>query len=357
MKVLALNLGSTSTKAGVFQDNRCMWQHTLRHDKGPLSRLDTMEAQRVWRQQQVEELLAQRGCHPRDMDVYAVRCGLIRPVDAGVYLVDKTVVEDALSGRYGQHPANLGLLIGYDWSNAYGKPAVFVDAPVTDQLCDDARESGYAGVARVSIFHALNARRVIRLHCEKQRLDPMGHNFIVAHMGGGITVAAFEKMRAIDVNNGVAGEGPFSPERTGWLSRDALLALVARHRGDLEAVRKALYQQGGLTSWFGTNDVRALWDRAAGKPQVRRVLSAMLYQIAKQAGAMAAALGGRVDGVLLTGGLAYNSGLMTDLAQRVSWIAPCAVFPGEDELAALAEGAFRFLRDEEPPRRIADGNP
>ncbi len=353
MRALALNLGSTSTKLGVFEDGTCLWQQTLRHDKVALSQLKDLDEQYTWRKERAEKALQENGFLPGDMDIYAIRCGLIRPVEAGVYLVNNLVIEDARSGRYGQHAANLGLLIGHDWSNAYGVPAVFVDAPVTDELSDEARVSGYAGIERVSIFHALNARRVIRLHCAQKGLDPHEHNFIVAHMGGGITVAAFERLRAMDVNNGVSGEGPFSPERTGWLSREGLLTLCEQQGGDVKAVRRALYTQGGLTSWFGTNDVQALSERANTEPEVKRVLDAMLYQIAKQAGAMAAALRGQVDGVLLTGGLAFNEGLMDNLVKRLTWIAPCSVYPGEDELAALAEGAFRCLRGEEPARRIS----
>ena len=352
MKALALNLGSTSTKLGVFEDGRCLWQHTLRHSKQALDALNGVEQQYLWRKQQVEELLNKNGYAPSQMDVYAVRCGLIRPVDAGVYLVDEEAVADAKGGRYGHHAANLGLLIAYAWHKAHGVPAIFVDAPVTDQLTDEARVSGYAGIPRTSIFHALNARRVVRLHCAAHGLDALQYNFVVAHMGGGITVAAMEGLRAVDVNNGVTGEGPFSPERTGWLHREGLLQLVERHQGDLAKVRRALYQEGGLHSWFGTNDVQALYERAKQEPQVQAVLDAMLYQIAKQAGAMAAALKGRVDGVLFTGGLAHNQGLMQALEERVKWIAPCTVYPGEDELPALAEGAFRYLKGEEPARRV-----
>lgn len=352
MHVLALNLGSTSTKVGVFTDRVCILEETIRHDKEALVRFPSILLQQPLRQRLLEELLTSKDFDLAAFDMYAVRCGLIRPVAGGAWYVNDAVIQDAVSGAYGEHAANIGLLIAKAWSDQYGVPAVFIDAPVTDELNPLARYSGYAGYPRRSVFHALNARRVVHLYCRDKGLDPARSNFIVAHMGGGITVSAWKDLKAIDVTNGVDGEGPFSPERVGALSHVSVLKLLADLGGDPKAVRAALYTKGGLQSYLGTNDVRALCGRAAEEPEAKQVLDAMLYTIRKSIGAMAAVLEGRVQAVLLTGGLAYNQGLMDDLKSRLAWLAPCAVYPGEDELAALHEGALRCLNGEEEAKTL-----
>jgi len=285
-------------------------------------------------------------------DAIATRGGLIRPIPGGSFLVDEAAAQDALSGQYGMHPANVGLLIARELGQEYGIPAIFTDAPVTDELDDLSRVSGFSGIKRCAIFHALNMKRVARLYCEREGRNPADSRLVVAHMGGGITVAALKGLRAVDVNNGVDGEGPFSPERAGSLPSRQLLALAKAHPGGPDALYEELYRQGGLQSYFGTNDVAALEARARTEPFVRTVLDAMFYGVAKQIAAMAVKLEGRVDAILLTGGIAFNAGQMAALAARVEWIAPCAVYPGEDELAALAEGALRVLTGQEEAQSI-----
>lgn len=352
MNILAINLGSTSTKIGVFIDTVCRWQHTLRHSRDELMQCPDILGQRDLRREALETLLLEQNISLDAFDMYAVRCGLIRPVQGGVYHISDAVVNDALNGRCGQHAANLGLLIGHEWSRRFGVPAVFVDAPVTDEMTPLARYSGFAGFPRRSVFHALNAKRAVRLYCREQGLNPHEEQMIVVHMGGGISVSAWREMRAVDTTNGVDGEGPFSPERVGDVSHVSVLALLDKLGGDPEAVRQALYRQGGLQSYCGTNDVRALCERAGEEPEVAMALDAMLYTIAKSVGAMAAVLEGRVRAILLTGGLAFNDGLMTKLSGKLSWLAPCRIYPGEDELAALAEGAYRVLIGEEEAKTL-----
>ncbi len=354
VKILVLNLGSTSSKFGVFNDLDCVFSHTLRHPKEALQALQGQEAHLQYRRQAVQEALEQAGHPIPQFDVLALRGGLIRPVPGGIFVVDQQVAEDARSERYGSHPSNLGLQMGWAWSQQYGIPAIFVDAPVTDELSDVARISGFAGTSRRSVFHALNAKRIIRLHAQQHNQPLADSRYIVAHMGGGITVGAFAGLRAIDVNNGVDGEGPFSPERTGYLSSRILLDLVDKHGGDTQAVYTMLYKRGGLQSYFGTNDVQLLCQRAQHEPEVRLVLDGMIYQVAKQIGAMAVALEGRVQGILITGGLAYAKDVTDALTQLVKWIAPCSIYPGEDELAALAEGAFRYYNKQEEAHHLGD---
>lgn len=352
MKILVINLGSTSTKAGIFEDTQQLLAQTIRHSKEDIATQTTITQQRDFRKGVIEGWLQDKGYGLTDFAVFAMRGGITRPMPGGVYHITPGIADDALTGRFGEHASNIGLLIGFAWNQATGIPAVFVDAPCTDELADIARVSGYKGVERTSIFHALNAKRIIRLYCQDKGLDPYQASFVVAHMGGGISVSAYKNLRAIDVSNGVDGEGPFSPERVGALSHKNLFKLVNEYSGDTEALRKELYYRGGLMSYFGTNDVLALIERSAQEPEAALVLDAMAYNIAKQIGALSVVLGGEVDQILLTGGLAYNERTTAPIIARVSWIAGCTVYPGEDELAALAEGAWRFAAGQEEAIRL-----
>lgn len=354
MNILVLNLGSTSTKAGIFEGPVEKTSHTIRHSKQELAPYPGILAQKDFRKQKLLEWLQSQGLTLQDFGVIAVRGGLIRPIPGGVYLVDEAAAVDAASGAYGLHPANVGLLIAREWSLEYHLPAVFVDAPATDELSDIARVSGFAPITRRSIFHALNAKRVARLWCQEAGKAPGDSRLVVAHLGGGITVSALSGLRAIDVNNGVDGEGPFSPERAGSLPLRPFLQLAATWPGGPEALMEECYRKGGLYSYFGTNDVPALVANMQEDQKTALVMQALCYNIAKQVAAMAVALLGKVDQIILTGGLAHNQGLMADIKSQVGWIAPVRIFPGEDELAALAEGAWRYVQGEEEAKSIAD---
>ena len=352
MKILVVNLGSTSTKAGIFEDKTQLIAETFRHNKEDIAKLSTVHQQRDFRKAIIEKWLQDQGYALKDFSVFAMRGGIIRPLAGGVYHITDTIRDDAETCRYGEHASNIGLLIGYEWARETGIPAVFIDAPCTDELTDVARVSGFKGVERSSIFHALNAKRVIHMYCQEKGLDPYKGRYVVAHMGGGISVSAYQNLRAIDVSNGVDGEGPFSPERVGSLSHKNLLKLVNQYQGDTEALRKALYYRGGLMSYFGVNHVGDLIKRAATEPEVALVLDALSYNVAKQIGALATVLKGQVNQILITGGIAYNAAITDQIKEKVSWIAGCTVYPGEDELAALAEGAYRFATGQEEAIRV-----
>ena len=354
MKILVLNLGSTSTKLGVFEDTHLLLSHTLRHSREALAAFAGILDQRAFRQQALVAWLSENNHGMDSFDVIAARGGLLGPLPGGSFLINQAAADRAASGRHGMHAANVGMLIAKSLSDQYGIPAYFTDAPSTDEMTDVARVSGFAGIQRESIFHALNMKQVVRRHCEAHGLDPRAHSFIVAHMGGGITVAAIKNLAAVDVNNGVAGEGPFSPERAGSLPARALLKLLEDSGQTPMALYETLYRQGGAQSYFGTNDMLALEERMHQEPQVKLVLDAMLYQVARQIAGMAVPLKGQVAGILLTGGIANSSALMGQLTDLVSFIAPCSVYPGEDELTALAEGAYRCETGQEEAQRIED---
>lgn len=352
MKILVLNLGSTSTKAGLFEGSRHTCSHTIRHSKEELAPFDSVMDQKEFRKEQILKWLKGQGLSMADIDLIATRGGLIRPIRGGVYFADEAAAHDAASGDYGFHPANVGLLIAREWSLEYSLPAVFVDAPATEELSDIAKVSGYAPITRRSIFHALNAKRAARRWCAENGQDIKNSSLIVAHMGGGVTVCALDGLAAIDVNNGVDGEGPFSPERAGSLPLRQMMSLAETYEKGPKALFDDSYRKGGLYSYFGTNDVGALVKRAEDEPRVKLVLDAFCYNIAKQIAAMAVALMGRVDQIVLTGGVAYNQGLMEEIERQVCWIAPVSVYPGEDELAALAEGAHRYMQGLEEAKSI-----
>lgn len=343
MKILAINLGSTSTKLAVFEDKTPIDMTTLRHPQDELAACGTIMGQKDYRKHQMDAWLAAQGHHPSGMDIIVSRCGPLMPMKSGVYPIDDDILMAAQYNLYGEHAANIGLIIAAAWGREFAIPAVFADPPVTDELADIARISGFAGMERRSVFHALNTRRIIRLYCDKVELDPFQHNFIIAHLGGGISVAAFHNFKAIDVSNAIDGEGPFSPERTGSLPYKSVLTLVNEYEGDTAALNRALYQHGGLQSYFGTNDVPALMERAKTEPEVRLIMDAMCYNIAKSIGSMATVLKGEVEQIILTGGLAYNKEICENITEQVRFIAPVTVSPGEDELAALAEGAYQYM--------------
>lgn len=352
MKILVMNLGSTSTKLAIYEDETLKVEKTLRHTAQELAPYPDILAQEGFRREKILTFLRDQGEALDQMDVIAARGGLIRPVSGGVFWVDETVAEDVQSGKYGKHGANTGLLIAQKWSREYGITAVFTDAPATDELSEVARVSGYKGIKRRSIFHALNIKRVARQYCKTANIKPEDSRLIAAHLGGGVSVAALLGLRAIDVNGATDGDGPFSPERSGSLPLKQALQTAFEKANSAEEAFNLFYGKGGLNSYFGTTDVPSLIERAKSDAQVKTVLDAMVYMTSKQIAAMAVPLEGRVDQILLTGGIAHNAGLMMQIEAQVSWIAPVTVIAGEDELAALAEGALRFMRGEEEAKHI-----
>lgn len=336
--ILAVNLGSTSTKIGIYHNDNEVIGETLRHPKDRSQN----------RKDVLEEWLKKHEYHLSQFDCLSFRCGLIRPLEGGIYELNEVIVDEATSGKYGDHAVNLGMKIGYEWSQQYHIPAIVLDGPTTNELSDLAKVSGFGGKERRSVFHALNQKRTIRQHCQQHHLDPYESNFVVAHLGGGITVSAHQNLKAIDVTNGVDGEGPFSPERTGYLSHDILFELVEEYGYDLKKLKHELYKYGGVYSYTQSNDIKQLTEDS----KYQHIIDAMIYQVSKSIGAMATVLNGQLDAILITGGIAYNKQLTDKLTDRIKWISEVFVYPGEDELKALAEGAMRYLTKQEPIKRL-----
>jgi butyrate kinase len=266
------------------------------------------------------------------------------------------MLQDLREGFAGQHASNLGGIIAYEIATALNIPSYIVDPVVVDEMEPIARISGLSKIERVSIFHALNQKAVARRVAKELGKKYEDMNLIVTHMGGGITVGAHKKGRVIDVNNGLHGEGPFSPERAGTVPIGDLVSLCFSGQYYREEITKMLVGQGGLVGYLGTNDaVKVEKMIEAGDEKAKLVYSAMAYQVAKEIGAASAVLNGKVDAIIITGGLAYGKGFVKEISDRISWIADVIVQPGEDELQALAEGALRVLRGEEN-EKVYPGN-
>lgn len=351
-RILAVNLGSTSTKIGLYYNDQEIIIETIRHPKQELERHREIHDQIEYRKQALLAWINQHEYSLETIDCLSFRCGLVRQIEGGIYQLNQVLVDEALSGEYGLHAVNLGMKIGYDWSQEYHIPAIVVDGPTTNELSKIAKISGFKSKERRSVFHALNQKRIIRQHCHEQKLDPFNSNFIVAHLGGGITVSAHQNLRAIDVTNGVDGEGPFSPERTGYLSHDILFELVKEYDYDLIKLKQDLYKFGGIYSYTESNDIKSLMEHAQDNLELKLLMEAMIYSITKSIGAMATVLKGNIDAILITGGIAYNKTITSLIVESTNWIAPCYVYPGEDELKGLAEGALRYLNKEELAKEL-----
>lgn len=352
LRVLTINPGSTSTKIGVFDNEKIILDITLRHSAKELSKFPELVDQYTFRKQIILDTLDREGINLTRLHAVVARGGLLRPIPGGTYEVNEKMLNDLRSGEYGVHASNLGALIADDISKQLLIPAYIVDPVVVDELQSIARISGVPEIERRSIFHALNqkavARRVARQHGKSYEQG----NYVIAHMGGGITVGAHQNGRVIDVNNGLAGEGPFSPERAGTLPVGDLVALSYSGKYFASEIMKMVVGKGGLMGYLGTTDAREVEERILeGDAEAKLVYEAMAYQVAKEIGAYAAVLAGKVDAIVLTGGLAYGEMFTSMIRERVSWIGPVVIMPGENELQALTEGALRVLRKEEEAKQ------
>jgi butyrate kinase len=346
--LLVLNLGSTSTKLAVFDGATERFSQTLRHAVAELAPFPDIHDQYAFRKSAILACLAAHGCDLDGLTAVVSRGGTLKPMPGGVYAISEELVADARSGRFGKHACNLGCEIAFDIARELGVPALTVDPPSSDEMCDEARVTGLPGIARRSLYHALNQRAIARRLAADLGKNPSDLDAIVVHLGGGISVGAHHKGRVVDVNNALDGDGPFSPERAGTLPAGDVVALCFSGRHTRDELTKMLAGKGGLVAHVGTTDGQELEKRiAAGDEGARRAVAAMAFGVAKAIGAAAAVLSGRVDAIAITGGLAHWSRLVEMIRERVAFIAPIRLYPGEDEIGALAEGALRVLDGEE----------
>ena len=346
MNVLAINPGSTSTKLAVFEDETPRLVRTLRHSVEELSAFPQATDQFEFRKDLVLRELEADGI-PLQFDAVIGRGGLFKPIPGGVYAINEQMLHDARHASR-PHACNLGCLIAADIASRIpGCRAFIADPGVTDELDEVARITGSPLMPRITIWHALNQRAIARRYAREKGTHYEDLNLIICHLGGGISIGTHLRGRCIDVNNALDGEGPFSPERAGTLPAGPLIDLCYSGRFTREELKKRISGRAGLAAHLGTTDVPAIVARIAeGDQHAELVLNAMVYQTAKSIGAAATVLCGRVDAILLTGGIAHRDYVVSRLTERVSFLAPVHVYPGEDELEALAQNALGALRGE-----------
>ncbi len=347
-RILVINPGSTSTKIALFANEISIFEKTIRHDTEFIQSFLDIFSQYEFRKKMILESLDYEGINISKLDAVCGRGGLLRPMEGGTYSINESMLEDLRIGFAGQHASNLGGIIACEIASGLNIPAFIVDPVVVDELEAVSRISGFPYIERKSIFHALNQKAVAKRYAKQVNKKYEELNLIVAHMGGGITVGVHKNGRVIDVNNGLHGDGPFSPERAGGVPVGDLVTFIYSGKYNPVEMIEKLVGQGGLVGYLGTNDavkVEAMIKKGDEKAEL--IYSAMAYQVAKEIGAASAVLAGKVDAIIFTGGLSHGKGFVAEITERINWIADVIVEPGENELLALAEGAFRVLRGDE----------
>ena len=345
MKQLIINPGSTSTKIAVFEDEKSVFEKTLRHSNEELSIYHKVADQFEFRKQLIIEALKENDIAVESLNSVVGRGGLLMPIEGGTYIVNDKLAEDLKSNIKGEHASNLGGLIARSIADEIGVPSYIVDPVVVDEMIQVARISGHPAFERKSIWHALNQKAVARRAAKEKfgkKYDEM--NFVVVHLGGGISVGAHQKGKVIDVNNALDGEGPFSPERSGSLPIGDIVSTCFSGKYSEAEIKKMIVGKGGISAYLGTNNAKEVSESAqAGDEKAKLVYSAMAYQVAKSVGEYAVVLDGDVDAIIITGGIAYDKNFVEMIEKKVKFIADVITYPGEDELLALAQGGLRVL--------------
>ncbi|WP_297130318.1 butyrate kinase [Terrisporobacter sp.] len=347
-RILTINPGSTSTKIAVFENEELIYEKTLRHSSEEIGKYEKISDQFQFRKGVIEEALKEANLKVQDLSAIVGRGGLLKPIVGGTYKVSDSMVEDLKIGVLGQHASNLGGIIARQMADEVSIPSFIVDPVVVDEMDDVARISGVPEIPRISIFHALNQKAIGRRAAKDMNKKYEDCNFLIVHMGGGVTVGAHKKGKVIDNTNGLDGEGPFSPERSGGLPVGGLMRLCYGDDLTKEEIGKRIKGNGGVVAYLGTNDIREVEEMINnGDKKAELIYDAMVYQICKEIGAYATVLKGDVDAIILTGGIAYSSSIREKIEDKVKFIAPVKAYPGEDEMIALAQGGLRVLRGEE----------
>ena len=347
MKILAINPGSTSTKIAVYENENRLFVKTFCHSPEDLSSFPTILSQYDYRRDLIIDELKRENLFSGFAAIVG-RGGLLKPISSGVYEVNE-LMKDDLRNALMQHACNLGGLLAQDISLLIpGSKAYIADPVVVDELEDVARISGSPLIPRLSVFHALNHKAIARKYAKSVNKKYEELNLVVAHLGGGISVAAHKLGRVIDVNNALDGSGSFSPERAGTLPARQLVELCFSGKYTEDEIIRMIRGKGGLVAYLGTTDVQIVIKRIEeGDKKAELILEAMIYNIAKEIGAMCATLHGKVDSIVLTGGIAYSNYCVNKLNEYISFLAPINIFPGEDEMEALAFNALRALKGEQ----------
>ena len=344
MKILVVNPGSTSTKVALFEDLKLVVEKTIRHSAKLLKRFDDLIDQLSMRTKVVNDFLKENKITLSEISGFIGRGGLMKPLKSGIYEVNEEMIKDLESGKYGIHASNLGGLIVFELAKSVNKKAFIADPVVVDEMSSVAKISGLNGISRRPLWHALNQKAVAKRYAEKLGFNYEDMNLIVAHLGGGISVGLHKLGRVTDVNNALDGDGPFSPERTGGLPVASVYELAMSGQYTLEQIRKLNHGFGGLVSYLNTSDAEEVAGMISdGDVFAKRVLKAMVYQIAKEIGSLYAVTRGNLDAIIITGGLAYNQTVLQPLLEYLDHLGEIVVYPGEDELEALAFNMYQLL--------------
>lgn len=339
--VLAINPGSTSTKMAVFSREKKEMELKVDMDPQKVSRGNVYD-ELPFRTKQIDEELHKHQVN--NISIVIGRGGMLKPLKSGAYTISERMKDDMKKTRYGNHASNLGAALAAHFGEKYSAPAYIIDPVSVDEMIEPARVSGVPGIRRKSVAHALNIKATARIVCDREKWDIRKENFVIAHLGGGISVCAMRRGYNIDVNNALLGMGPFSPERAGALPLEGILDLVFGKKMDEKSLRRLFTRESGLKGYLGTNDVRKVVARIrAGDKEAELILEAMLYQLRKEIGAMAAVLDFDLRALIVTGGAAYSDYIQKNLTKHLSGQFPILFHPGENELEAMADGGFRIL--------------
>ncbi|SHK70620.1 butyrate kinase [Desulforamulus aeronauticus] len=347
MLIFVINPGSTSTKIAAFQNEQVLWKEVIDHPDQDICSFAKIADQYRYRMEAIITVLKEKAYQLEQFHAIVGRGGLLKPMPGGTYLVDEYLVNESHNAPGGEHASNLGAVIAYHLAQSVNIPSYIVDPVAVDEMEPVARLSGHPELPRISLSHALNMKAVARKVARDLGKSYEDMNFLIAHLGGGISVTPHRRGQMIDVNN-ANHEGPFSPERCGTLPSAQLIKLCYAGKYTEKEMLTKVLKEGGLYAYLRTKDAREAEKRMTeGDAQARLVLEAMCYQVAKEIGAMSTVLAGQVDRIVLTGGLAHSQFITEEITRRVSFIAPVTLVPGEEEMEALALGALRVLKKEE----------
>lgn len=348
IKSLIINPGSTSTKIGVFEDETLLFEETLRHSTEEIAQYASIADQKDFRKAIIMNLLNEKNFDIKSLGMVVGRGGMLKPIPGGTYRVTDELLHDLVIGKQGQHASNLGGMLAREIGDEIGVPSFIVDPVVVDELCDVARYSGVPELPRTSVFHALNQKAVAKRYAKESGKPYDSLNLIVVHMGGGVSVGAHKNGKIIDVFNALDGDGAFSPERAGAVPVGALIKMCYSGQYTEKEVYKKIVGNGGFNAYLGTNDMRDVEKMVNdGDSKAKEIRDAFIFQVTKNIGSMSCVLKGKVDQIIVTGGIAYDKGVVAGLKEAAEWIAPFTVYPGEDELLALVQGGLRVMNGEE----------
>jgi butyrate kinase len=347
-KILSVNPGSTSTKFAVYEDERLVSLHTIRHTSDELNSYKTLTEQCEFRKNVILDRLKEDGFEFSKLSAIVGRGGMVRPLESGVYTVNERLIYDLKYATQGEHASNLGGIIAHEIALSIPNCQAFIADPVVvDEMREVARISGLPLIPRRSMFHALNHKAVGRKYAKLHSTSYEKLNLVVAHLGGGISVAAHRQGKVVDVNQGLDGYGPFSPERAGTLDAGILVKLCFSGEYTQDKIKKMLVGNGGLMAHLGTNEIPTIIQLVDdGNVHAKIILESMAYQVVKEIGAMFAVLKGDVDAIILTGGIAHSQFVVNYIEKMVSFMGKVVIYPGEDEMEALAMSGLRVLRGE-----------